>query len=473
VADASTGYQDTPDDQRKKAQSFFQRGKTVADTGQYDYAIEMHLQGLNLDPEAKEAHAALREIAMKRKATGGKALGMFDRMKFIRSTKDHKQSMLGAEKVLSYNPGDLAAMIALMKASHKGGYWDTTLWITAIAFRANMESPKPDHGTYIDIADTYEALDRFKEAADACQLAQRIKPDDMDLSNRIKHLAAKETMKAGGYATSTDFRGSIKNREEQQKLLDAERDVKSMGFVERRVVEAQQQYDADPNEPGKLQKLVDALVATEQMEYENRAIELLQQWYDKTKQFRFRRTIGQINVKMMNRMLRAKRDEAAANPNNEQLRKEYQQVLREQLEFELNEYGLWAENYPTEMQWPLEQARRMVKLKRYDEAIPLFQRARNDPKLKNQASLGLGAAFFEAGYYDESSDVIGTLIEEYPAKGDDTSKEMHYVRGRALEEMKDYDASLKLYSQLAQWDFGYRDVQQRIKKLRDERGKKA
>ena len=142
-------------------------------------------------------------------------------------------------------------------------------------------------------------------------------------------------------------------------------------------------------------------------------------------------------------------------------------VLREQLEFELNEYALWAENYPTEMQWPLEQARRLVRLKRYDEAIPLFQRARNDPKLKNQASLGLGTAFFEAGFYDEASEVIGALIDEYPAKGDDISKEMHYIRGRALEEMKDYDAALKLYSQLAQWDFGFRDVQQRIKKLRD------
>ena len=43
-------------------------------------------------------------------------------------------------------------------------------------------------------------------------------------------------------------------------------------------------------------------------------------------------------------------------------------------------------------------------------------------------------------------------------------------------EMKDElvlgDGALKLYSQLATWAFNYLDVQQRIRKLREERGKK-
>ena len=48
--DASSGYQNIPEDQRTKAQIFFARGKTVADTGQFDYSIEMFLQGLTIDP---------------------------------------------------------------------------------------------------------------------------------------------------------------------------------------------------------------------------------------------------------------------------------------------------------------------------------------------------------------------------------------------------------------------------------------
>ena len=50
--EGTSGYQDIPDDQRRKAQTFFARGKTVADTGQFEYSIEMYLQGLKIDPEA-------------------------------------------------------------------------------------------------------------------------------------------------------------------------------------------------------------------------------------------------------------------------------------------------------------------------------------------------------------------------------------------------------------------------------------
>ena len=39
-----------------------------AGTGNFDYAIEMYLNGLGIDPENKDAHQALREIALKRKA---------------------------------------------------------------------------------------------------------------------------------------------------------------------------------------------------------------------------------------------------------------------------------------------------------------------------------------------------------------------------------------------------------------------
>src|SRR5437660_6255334 len=77
---AGGGYQNIPDDQRRKAQTFFARGRTVADTGQFEYAIEMFLQGLTIDPEAVDAHKDLRTIALKRKASGGKALGMLERM---------------------------------------------------------------------------------------------------------------------------------------------------------------------------------------------------------------------------------------------------------------------------------------------------------------------------------------------------------------------------------------------------------
>lgn len=54
MADLPAGYTDIPEEDRRKARVFFDRGRTVADTGNFEYAIEMYLQGLNLDPEDVE-----------------------------------------------------------------------------------------------------------------------------------------------------------------------------------------------------------------------------------------------------------------------------------------------------------------------------------------------------------------------------------------------------------------------------------
>ena len=46
VSDLPPGYRDIPEEDRKKAQRFFEQGKKVADTGNFEYSIEMFLQGL-------------------------------------------------------------------------------------------------------------------------------------------------------------------------------------------------------------------------------------------------------------------------------------------------------------------------------------------------------------------------------------------------------------------------------------------
>ncbi|MGH7213389.1 MAG: tetratricopeptide repeat protein, partial [Tepidisphaeraceae bacterium] len=129
-----------------------------------------------------------------------------------------------------------------------------------------------------------------------------------------------------------------------------------------------------------------------------------------------------------------------------------------------------AENYPTEMRYKFEIGRRLFSLDRFDEAIPVLQEARRDPKFKADATIDLAKSFLAASFVDEASETLEALINEYQLKGDARSKEMYYWRGRALEQKRIIDQAVKLYSQVAQWDFNYRDVQARIKRLRSEGG---
>ena len=472
MADLPPGYRDISPEDQKKAQVFFDRGKTVADSGQYEYAIEMFLQGLSIDPDARDAHQALREISLKRKASGGKALGMFEAMKLKGKGKDEKQNLLNAIKLLSYDPGNTDYMLSVMQNAHKGGFYDTCLWVGPILLQANSQIKSPSVNTYLAMKDIYKDLRQWKQAAEACRLARDQRPNDMDLAHEYKNLAAVDTMDQGGYLAGGSFRDSIRDRDKQEALLAQDRDVVSSDFMSRRIAEAEAEWKNDPNEAGKLTKLVDALEATEDPENENRAIELLEEAYRKTKAFRFRQRSGKIKISQMARMERSLRMAAQAEPKDQNLKHDYEQFVLERMSFELEEYKLWAEAYPTDLTLRYQMATRLFDLRRFDEAIPAFQQARNDPKIKNDASIYLGRAFLESGFVDEAIETIQGVIDEYQLKGDDRSKEMYYWQGRAYEEKGTDDMAIKRYSQVAQWEFTYRDVQQRVRALRGK-GKPA
>ena len=466
MTDTPEGYRPIPPEDRKKAKAFFDRGTTVAGTGNYEYAIEMYLQGLSLDPEAIEAHQSLRDISLRRKASGGKSLGMFEAMKLKRSGKDDKLNLLNSEKLLAYDPGNTDHMISLAQHAQRAGFWDTVLWIGPILRRANADNPKPDFNKFITLKDIYKSIGQWKLATDAAQDAAMLRPEDMDLQHEMRHLGAQHTMTEGKYGESTSFRDSVKDMDAQRKLFEADSDVRTGDVMARQIADAEAEWKAQPDEVGKLTKLVEALVRSENAANENRAIDILSAAFERTKQFRFRLNIGKIKLTQLGRADRSMRERLQADRENKQLTEEYRTFLLDKLEEELREFTLWAENYPTDLVYKYEMAKRLFLLKRYSDAIPIFQTARQDPKLRNDASTYLGRAFLEAGFVDEAVETLHVQIEDYQLKGDNRSKDMYYWYARSLEAHNDIAAALKAYSQVAQWDFNYRDVQGRIKKLR-------
>lgn len=461
---AITAFQ-VDEGERRKAKPFFDRARTVADTGNHEYAIEMYIEGLKYDPDNVEMHQALRDISLRRKAGGGKPMGMFQSMRLPKA-KDDKQIMLNAEMQLAYKPGDTTLMLTLLQAAHKSNYVQTVLWAGPILLVANQSEKSPDFNKFIKLRDIYVELEKWKEATDACQLAAQLRPLDMDLQTVLKRLGANQTIEEGKYTDGGSFLGSVKDAQAQVDLLQKDSGVRTQSMMEREIAEAEAEYKADPDEPGKIQKLADALIRTEDPVHENRAIEILDEAFQKTRQFRFRFSIGKVRLAQLSRQERLLKAQIQANPADESLRKDLVRFAKEKLEEELKEYSLWSDNYPTDMRFRFDIAVRLFLLERFADAIPIFQQARNDPKYRADAGIYLGRAFLDAAYLDEAVDTFRGTIEEYALKGDSKSKEMHYWFGRALERKNDNPAAIKCFSQVAQWDFNYRDVQARIKKLR-------
>ena len=128
----------------EKAKAFFERGEEVADRDNFDYAIEMYLEGLRCAPEAlEEGHKPLRHIALIRQGKGGKKPSIMDKVKRQFSGKSPLDEMLKAEYLLAKDPDHVPHAEAMLKACVAGGYVKTGEWIADLIYEANRAKSKP------------------------------------------------------------------------------------------------------------------------------------------------------------------------------------------------------------------------------------------------------------------------------------------------------------------------------------------
>ncbi|MHC4365533.1 MAG: hypothetical protein ACYSTJ_08715 [Planctomycetota bacterium] len=113
---------DNEDQMLAKARVFFERARKVAETNNFDYAIDMYLEGLRCAPDAlHEGHIPLCELGLRRQAKGGKKPTMVEKMKRMRG-KTPLEQMLNAEYLFAKDSQHLAYAEAMLKAAAIGGY---------------------------------------------------------------------------------------------------------------------------------------------------------------------------------------------------------------------------------------------------------------------------------------------------------------------------------------------------------------
>jgi hypothetical protein len=107
---------------------YFQRAAAMAAEGHLDYAIDLYLDGLRDDPGNIDAHQALRDVALLRKARGGGDLSTIAKMKLRRPGADAVEDMLNVEKMLAYDPQNRDWLAAAIRHADAAGLAATKQW---------------------------------------------------------------------------------------------------------------------------------------------------------------------------------------------------------------------------------------------------------------------------------------------------------------------------------------------------------
>jgi len=437
--------------------AFFARAEQVAETGNWDFAIDMYLKGIRRDPDNIDSgHKPLREVSLKRTALGGKAAGLMDKLK-ARPGKDPLENLVKAEGMLAKEPGSLEQMMGVLKAARDLELPRTVLWIARVLIEAQRLAKKRSKRALIDTALALAAQEDFNYALEACDLAREADPDDGAIPQMISEYSTKYTIIEGRYGEEGDFTKGVKDLDRQKELAQEDSMVKDRRFLEAQAEKARAEYMQSPTTPGKINAYVEALLRLESDTEEDQAIEVLNKAFEATGSYQFRMRIGDVKIRQMTRKWRDLKDGGRAEEAKKQ--------ARLQLAFELEEYAERAVNYPTDLSIKYELGKRQYLGGRYDDAIGSLQHASNDPRRRLQAMNYLGQAFAKKTYYREAAETFRRALEgDVP---EIRTKELLYNLGDVLEQMGNTDEARDAFSHLAQIDYQYKDVRDRLERLQE------
>ncbi len=450
-----------------KGKAFFERAEQVAETGNWDFAIEMYLEGIQREPESvAKGHQPLREVSLKRKANGGKGAGMMEQMK-RRPAKDPITSLVNAEYLLAKEPGSVSHMVQFVNAAVAVGHKMVVKWICDILMEAQRQASKPDRKVLNLLMKAFEGAEQYVSAIKAAELAQKASPDDPALGDLIKELGAKATIKKGKYDQEGDFTKGVKDMAMQKRLATMDSFSQSQEFLEAQIEEARKGYLASPTVQGKINAFIDAMLKPEDETYENEATDVLAKAFKDTGAYQYKMRIGDIRMKQMTRRYRKlmeEGDKAAASAQ-----------AKQQLAFELEEFADRAINYPTDLEIKYELGRRQLIAGKPDEAIASFQVAQRAPRKHIAAMNYLGQAYVAKKWYREAAETYEKVLTEEITE--DRAKELRYNYGDVLEKMAETKAApeekrailqkaQEEFSSVAMVDFNYRDARQRIDNIR-------
>jgi len=395
---------------------------------------------------------------------GGKRPSIVEKVKLLRG-KSAVERMLNAEYLFAKDPDHLPYAEGILKAAVSGGYKKTAQWIADLLFQANNSVSKPSLQTYLLLKDSYLAIGQLERAVVACQFAAELKPEKEEVADEYQRLSAELTVSRGKYDMDGDFRQSIRDREVQEKLQSQEKIIKTADYRVSAVEDARKALAAEPNLPMNIFNLANALSDLETDEAENEAMELLEDAYERKSDFSFKQRAGKIRIQQLKRKIKEAKS-VVEGGGDEQAKSAVAELSGQLDDFELEHYRLCVQNYPTDLHAKYEYGVRLLGNEQYDDAIPLFQEAQREPRHRITAMDKIGLCFFMKGWFADAVDIFTQAIESYNIKDDDIAKELRYNLGRAYEEQGEVEKALEIFRKIAQLDFAYKDVHQRVDKLR-------
>jgi tetratricopeptide (TPR) repeat protein len=460
-----------------KARKFFEYAKTVHETTNYEYAMQLWLNGLRHDPGNVQALESFMSSCQHfLAASGGKSLGK-DTVRLFSGRGDVERYLLALLQ-WGMRPADATLAVRAADSAARLGLAEPTYWIGSAAMGAVGGEKRPRKDLFVRLKEIFIKVGAYDKAVEAGEAAVRLDPTDGPLIAEIRNLAAQATMSRGGFEDTGQaggFRANIRDADRQRMLEEQERIVKTDETIDRLVLAAEADYRSRSEDPAAINVYAKRLLERGRPEDEKRAREVLRHAYETTRQFRFREMDGDVRLRQAHRKLMEYKHVAESNPDNPGAQEMYRKAQQSFLKIELEEYQARVDAYPTDLGYKFELGKRFYQAGEFEQAIAMFQRSQEDVKRRVESLKYLGQSFMQIGWVDEAVHTFRQAMDHHHVHTDETGLDLRYGLLTALQAKAEADRDLsiaeeadRLASSIAIQQINFRDIRARrdvLKKL--------
>jgi tetratricopeptide (TPR) repeat protein len=425
----------------------------------YDFAVEVFQQLLELDPDLAEARSGLRQALRKRQeaSKGGKLFkalagaGPLAMAKTLAKAGRHAAASKSLESYLASNPLDEEANLLLGMSCEAAG-WNKSAravyeFVAEIAPK-NPEGLKRAGALSYRLGDHAKALEYYERALQA-------DPRDQEALKARKDLSAERALQAGRFDQVQHSREQIKNKDQAADLERTKRYQMSAEDLTAQRDRLEAAYAESPKDPDLMLQLSEV---HERLKDYDSAVDLAERALTYRKDsFELACRVGDLRSKALKkRVAKADKEGDAATASR---------LEGELVDLEVEDFRRRVEIHPGDAQLRFQLGKRLMKRKEYDAALSEFQKANADPRVQRDARLAMAQCFQHKGFADLAKREYLRVLDGV-ADVDERAKEVLYNLALIAESEGGVGDARAYYARIYEVDIGYRDVSAKMEQFR-------
>lgn len=424
----------------------------------YPLAVKIYSQVLAIQPDYGDARDGLRKALFAKAAQkptsklvailGGGVHLLTGHL--LRICGQHNGAANAFERYLALDPLHEGSNLALATSLRKAGHRRSAL---AVFAAYAQQQPRCLLAARSAGALLYEQ-GKLHEALAFYEMALKVDPRDQEALKARKDLAAEGALKSTGIESAQSSRELIKDKSLAQKLEQQSRIQLSPEELDRQIAATEEELQQKSGDPALLRRMGKLLEHKKDL---RGALECLESAAQKLPDDQdLLDQVGDLRLRVQESFVQkaiARGDSAAA-----------ERAERALNEARATEYRRRIDKNPADLGLRFSLGSALCELRDFDAAIAELQQAVKDPRKKAEAMFLLGRAFRGKGLPDLA---LGQYEKALAAAGQATlAKDALYEMGGLCEEQGKRDAALLHYGRILEQDIGYRDVAQRVDRLK-------